>query len=420
MYAKEKKRERAIAERMQTGRMRSVCCLLLSALAAMAMVSCGGSDDSDAPEPPQPVETQRPISFSGGMQEEETVTRADGLETKGIHSFIVYGFKNTGYEASTGYTDYQMVFPGYTVNWKENSAATTITNSDGWEYVAQEPLGHDEQTVKYWDWSAKAYRFFGVAGTRNTNVPEGVEMTIGSTKVYRVTYTADANNRSDTPYYSHLWFSDGTPGYASFGQPVQLQFILPLSTVRLMFIFEEYEEKTEKENEGTANEKRYIYDTGVSLTDISFKPSDNSTIKQSGQVTVTFSLTETATTETFAADADAEGITAFTLDYYEKKEETRDTDPWERYPYYNAKDHLEKQEYTVLPVTNQGTYTLTVNVDGQPKRTVVPAEFMDWRPGYRYTYIFKVHVDGSVDINNVQSAFTPWEFHEDTHTVYNW
>jgi len=59
-------------------------------------------------------------------------------------------------------------------------------------------------------------------------------------------------------------------------------------------------------------------------------------------------------------------------------------------------------------------------VNGDPKTTVVSAEYMDWKPGYEYTYIFKIHVDGGVSISSVQAAFTPWVFHEKPRTVYNW
>ena len=77
--------------------------------------------------------------------------------------------------------------------------------------------------------------------------------------------------------------------------------------------------------------------------------------------------------------------------------------------------------YTVIPTPDgQGTYTLTVNVDGDPKTAVVPAEFMTWQPGYVYTYIFKVHVDGTVTIDAVQSAFAPWSVKSENYTVYNW
>jgi hypothetical protein len=68
----------------------------------------------------------------------------------------------------------------------------------------------------------------------------------------------------------------------------------------------------------------------------------------------------------------------------------------------------------------QGTLTLTVSVNGDPKTTVVPKEYTKWLPGYEYTYIFKVHVDGGVSIDKVQSAFTDWIEHVGSHEIYNW
>ena len=61
-----------------------------------------------------------------------------------------------------------------------------------------------------------------------------------------------------------------------------------------------------------------------------------------------------------------------------------------------------------------------MSVNGEPKSLVVPEEYMDWLPGYEYTYIFKVRESGGVVIDNVQSAFTGWTLHEGTRKVYNW
>jgi hypothetical protein len=140
-----------------------------------------------------------------------------------------------------------------------------------------------------------------------------------------------------------------------------------------------------------------------------------------GDVTVRYPLNGSDVTESFSANAEAEGLTALKLDYYERvTEETINEESVVVYPYYKAdKEPLEKV-YTVLPAAGQGAYTLTVSVNGEPKSTVVPAQYMNWLPGYYYTYIFKIHVDGSVTIDNVQSAFTPWIDHTATHTIHNW
>lgn len=352
-----------------------------------------------------------PIAFTAMQQEEQAVTRA-ALADKGVTAFTVYGFKNMSHDETNGYTDPQLVFPGYTVKWADNTAATSTTNSNGWEYVNQQALGKEEQTIKYWDWAAEAYRFFAVAGATGTNEVKGVYET---PEIYKVTYKADANKVNDTPYYSHLWFSTGKPNYPTFGQPVQLEFIKPLSKVRIIFIFEEYDGPAVIPASGTS----YACATSTELTDISFSPTNGNTIKLKGDVTVRYPLTGADATETFEATAEAEGITAFTQDYFEETTKEIESVEYNYYPYKNAGENGPK-EYTVLPVTGQGTYTLLVNVDGEPKSTIVPAEYMNWKPGYLYTYIFKVHADKGVSISSVQSAFTKWEIHYANHTIYNW
>ena len=37
-----------------------------------------------------------------------------------------------------------------------------------------------------------------------------------------------------------------------------------------------------------------------------------------------------------------------------------------------------------------GKPEVTVSVNGDPKTTTVPAQYMTWLPGYLYTYIFKI------------------------------
>ena len=334
-----------------------------------ALMWCGCQSGGDEPGGnPTPLPNEKAIAFSGDLTEKSVSRAGDvGLETY-YKRFKVWGFKN---DASSVH----IVMNGYTVNWINNSANTTASNSSNWEYVNQQGLGGMEQSIKYWDFSAKAYRFFGVAGASETNSSSGAyKPSEANPERYEVTYVADAYNESTTPYYSHLWFSDGD----DYGKPVQLEFIKPLSRVRFIFTFEDPNDARETE-----------------LTGKTFTPGDGGTIKMKGKVTVTYPLTGSSEKESFAATAEAEGITGFTQ---------------------------ESKIYTVLPTpSGQSNYTMTVSVNGDPKTTIVPAQYMTWLPGYLYTYIFKIHIDGSVTIDNVQSAFKPWIEHEkDDHTVYNW
>lgn len=384
--------------------------IIVMAMAALIAAACSHDSDiepgggGDVPV----VGDGTPIALSANQQPETVVTRA-GLEEKGVTDFTVFGYKN--FENANGsYGIRQTVFPGYTVHWTVNSANTSTTNTNSWEYVDE----RTDQTIKYWDWSATAYRFFGVTGGVNNNLGTGTQGKYGTYgdgayETYELTITADGSTDeaiNATPYISHLWFSNGNIGedQKEFGKPVQLEFLKPLAKVRFMFTFED------------------PADAEVTmLTEKSFHPTDGSIIKTKGKITISYPLTGTATEEWFTYIPGAGGLSELTQDYYETCEEkTISGTEHVVKPYFDADKSTLKYIYTVLPVSNQGTYTLSVNVNGDPKTAVVPAEFMDWKLGYLYTYIFKIHVDGSVEIETVQSAFTEWVEHSTDYTIYNW
>lgn len=361
--------------------MRLAGVLLLSAWTMLAVVSCGssGGDDPDSPTPNKP---DTPIAFFAFQQDEQSITRAAGLEDEGITTFTVYGYKNMEYYDGSGtYGGLQNVFPGYRVTWKANTANTTTSNSNDWEYVNQQTSG-EEQTIKYWDWSAKAYRFFGhTGGTAGGNDTTGPKT---------LSFTADATNTDAAPYFSTLWFSTGNLSYYSdrqFGQPVKLVFTKPFVKVRFKFI--------------SADPDNVPLDQ-MTLTNISFMPKAASSvpkpadavIETAGTVTVSYPLTGTEIRESFSVS----GVTSsFT--------ELKEYDRW----------------YTLLPAKNQGVYILSVTVNGDERHISLPAEYMDWLPGYEYTYVFKLFEEGGVAFGQVYTAFTDWQTGtEKDYTIYNW
>ena len=144
----------------------------------------------------------------------------------------------------------------------------------------------------------------------------------------------------------------------------------------------------------------------------SFKPSvDTEKIVRKGEVTVTYPLTgnetQESTTITYIDTTLDEG---FTEDY--------ESDPTIEKLYSETPDGW----YTVLPNTAQGSYTLTVDVNSTTKWASVPAEFMQWKPGYQYTYVFKIDAEGGVEVGWVNYVVTPWSEPEweTERTVYNW
>ncbi len=361
----------------------------LISLIALTLTSCSGDSEDSYQAPIATAQTA--ISFSGNLPESKTVTRSQGLESQAT-TFQVWGYKNDAFENSS-YTSYQTVIPGFTVNYGANTAYTTTSNKSDWEYVGQ-AAGQD---IKYWDWNAKAYRFFAVAGATtaySAYTPNGPYDPNGANEANKLTaatvsFTADcttAEKETATPFFSRLWFSTGnTTDYPDkgWGQPVKLEFLKPFAQVTVEF----------HDSEGIlwANEK---------IESFSFKPTDSEKkIANKGNVVVSYPLIGADTQETLAVTADgymAAGIT---------------------------NTNLASRTQTVLPTgTDLGTFTIAVKLaDTDQKTAVVPAAYMQWKPGYSYTYIFKVSGETPVVLEVVLVAIKNWAIgSEFNHEVYNW
>ena len=396
------------AERMgHTGRMRltrsmgRMSLLGLVGLCLLGLVGC--QHETDVPEPWH--EGDVAISFSGNLSEEENVTRATPLEDSKT-SFYVWAYKNDGYsDATSEYTSYQSVMPQFLVNWVDNSAYTTTSNTHEWEYVGQAP----DQTIKYWDWSAKAYRFFGYAGNLS-------DLTVDESDASKVSFSFDADASSDasiaaTPYVTDLWFSTGNLAQypdRQFGRAVQLMFKKPFARVRFLFTF--------VEGLSFGREK---------LSQIRFYPTKPSPsdpapiIATAGTVNVTYPLTGTGIEETWTTSGTT-GINAFTIDHYDAPSPVPDG-----YPLGSAATdwpNTPNKWYTVLPAPSQGSFMLEVAVVSEEIKTaVVPAEYMQWKAGFEYTYKFKITESGGITMDVIQVAINDWGNKKSSeHYVYNW
>lgn len=419
----------------------------------MALWSCSKDHAESEPEPGPEPPLQEAIRFSGDFQEESDVvagTRAETSLSTVKKSFKVWAFKNmgvTGSNPNITYTNSQLVIPGYTVKYFENSANTTTTNSNNWEYVGQEVGNEDEQTIKYWDFDAKAYRYFGVTPTGDdvTNTDgvidpyvnlvytidngNGTKTTFEAYDDYKalintnayadknsyVTFSISADAREEeedenaTPYISRLWFSNGHPvDYSDkqFGQPVKLQFYKPFAKVRFMFTYSE-------------NLKEEVEKGDFLVTDKVFAPTDHfAGIALSGTLNFSFPLTGTGTKESWDITPDVYSDNIyFTQDWYSlTPAQLASTDPKDAELIAN-----NEKWYIVMPANDQGSYTLTANINGADQTAIVPAEFMQWDPGYSYTYIFKIVQDGDIKFDEVQVAIKQWVVYSKIeHSVHNW
>ncbi|MBR3479997.1 MAG: hypothetical protein IKH32_04780 [Prevotella sp.] len=135
----------------------------IAAIAAVGLISC--ADDAFIAEAP-PVnnvdEGMAPILFTSNQQ---AFTRAD-FEGKAAADLLGNQFVVTGFKGTSTATVGSIVFDNYVVQYAENTAHTTESNSDNWEYVGKGLIPHaktngiTQQTIKYWDYTQTQYDFF--------------------------------------------------------------------------------------------------------------------------------------------------------------------------------------------------------------------------------------------------------------------
>lgn len=123
---------------------------LIFAASALALASCS-SDDFLGENPGNVQNATTAINFGG---EAGKITRATTSNEGDDHVKLGNEFKVYGVKLTNGTISHN-VFVNYSV-WYDETMTTSNTNK--WEYV-----GKNNQTIKYWDYSATEYRF--VAGS---------------------------------------------------------------------------------------------------------------------------------------------------------------------------------------------------------------------------------------------------------------
>ena len=340
---------------------------LMGLIGLMGLMGCSGEQ---IPAPAGEVLT--PIAFSASQQEEQVTRAGSGTPLEAYtNSFRVWAYKHMSN------VETQTVMNAYHVDWVENTIATSTTNTDGWEYVL---LGYPDQSIKYWDFNAAAYRFFGVTGGLTED--DGTDANHKS-----FTLSVDATNTDDVPFYTHLWYNTNDVNATSnrkFGEPVTLEFIRPLAEVQFRFTY----------SDPTAVPKPM-------LEEPDFRPNtQGQRIATLGTVTVTFPIIVTETQESWTSTAD---YSKYQLSFTKPTTDTKEN--W----------------YMVLPIRGQGAYIMKVTVNGEDKTCVVPEQYMEWEPGHRYTYIFKVNDDGGIVLEGVSIGKTNWKTGKDgSELVFNW
>lgn len=370
------------------------------AASALALASCS-SDDFLGENPGNVQNATTAINFSGDAGKITRATSNEGDDhVKLDNQFKVYGVKITNGTISHN------VFVNYSV-WYDETLTTSNTNK--WEYV-----GKNNQTIKYWDYSATEYRF--VAGSPiaafkyNTTWNETTGTHITDVEVTGLAGHINANNTTTALKTDPVYIADPVKVEKdNYQKPVEFSFKRQQSMVRVG-----------------------LYETipGYSITDIKFYAydTDGTTLKVSDGNNV---ILTSATPGYFVGGSDLKctvtytGWDTTTPSYTFKYDDTNLTKSQNWYAgkfipdtklattssetnvatlYGTDKDMSETGYFTVLPTPTatdaspiliKCDYTLTDFNTGETIKVTgataaIPAAFSKWEANTRYTYLFRI------------------------------
>ncbi len=353
---------------------------------------------------------------------------ADALGGK----FYVYGIKNETTVGPGILSSENLVFNNYKVTYTDGSANTSTSNSTGWEYVGNtlttgetaniDNSGTGTQTIKYWDYNASSYTFYAFA-VANDDLENGKIKVKKVTDVpldaylngYEMTVTADADP-------TQLYLSKRVEIMASankdktqvneYGGRVNMEFRNAMAKVRVG-----------------------MYETipGYTLTIDAFRIADNAA--------PTFGDMTTVKTDGFAANiANNKSGKAGTMTVIYKDENTTEVNvPAVLFDATHDNvltlgnnlcqgKQLGDKATGLVYDTDGGGYTYVYPMEGNGSNmklkvdftlhsTVgetievknataeVPAAYLKWRPGYAYTYIFKISDQTNATIGSLTGLY---------------
>lgn len=388
--------------------------LFFAAIAITALASCSSNDYVGDQSPQDLGGTNGAINFNMNTA---AITRASGSAAAAAldNQFIVWGEKNESGGTAVSVPSVNSVFPNYQVNWVDHAQSTT-SNSSGWEYVGYthsstsstddyktniNPSLSEAQTIKYWDMSASNYVFTAVSALKNdiktgkVQISKTLTGTDAYAKGYTITVAADAS-------FDHLYFADRneiTTGYGT--SPVTMNFRNLLSQIRVGFYetIPGYDVSAIKfyQSDGTTE----FITTGESPASIfgatvdNLKPAAN-TLK------VTYNAENRPVVSTSGARATTItlGQNFNTLTTSNVMAITSAQPTWETSGGTFTK--VFPREGVTSDMTLKVKYTLYNSYSGETMditgTAVVPGEYLQWKPNFKYSYIFKLTDDALTPI----------------------
>ncbi len=380
---------------------------LIFAASALALASCS-SDDFLGDNPGNEQNATTAINFGG---EAGKITRANLSQAEAVNAlnknFVVYGYKTKGTTLTTVYDHYNIAWKG-----EENK---TETNTKGWEYVGvnKNSLSSvNEQTIKYWDYSADQYDFVAFSLGSNTQ-GTGEDEVEAST----VTTTPSYSLKGKTANLAKCFIADRIT--AKKGETNKKDYKLCAYGDNVTFAFRSLATKV----------KMGIYETipGYSVKDVKFYKNetdadpavtpilytrDASIPADDAKATIKVTFGSNTSTDGDFNEAKVnwtfeEGSTnSSTIAFEPLSTQTKEKDEMTTDNVFIGRDvttaSMPTNFKTVPPAVNVGFLTLRVDytlesIDGSGEeikvkgaRAVVPGTYTNWQPNFAYTYIFKI------------------------------
>lgn len=402
---------------------------LIIAASALALASC--SSDDFLGDGSGNGQNSAAIQFGGGTTKTHraTSTGVYKIENLKANGFWVYGTKHSADEDNTATND-QAVYTNYFLIYTDGTANNTQSNTAGWEYVGvnNEPYRNNvtpnvtqAQTIKYWDYSAKAYTFYAATA-------KPADVAAGTVTIKKITEDAGANasvytkgyevTLKDGATWDELYFADRKVitkttdaehgKHDVYGGEVNFTFRNALTKVRVA-----------------------MYETipGYSVTIDGFYYTKDGETAQTTEATDKFKADASNT----PLETSATGVT-YKVVYYNKTEANgqlenqpkmlpNETGEGAEKKVLELGDGVNLKQGTILSEiittptydTDGGKYTLFMpqadndktlslkvnytltSLDGSGEQikvkgatAVIPAKYLCWRPNYAYTYLFKI------------------------------
>lgn len=388
--------------------------LFITAILGLAFAACSqenyvgmGEQTDSAPEEPTA------ISFSSVAKPRSRATHGESAALLG-NKFLLYGTKTTdGVESP--------VFDNYYVQYNTSTAGSTLSNSSDWEYSGIVSKKGAVQSVKYWDYSAQRFDFVAAAGLASneliTSTKGGLRVNIADASAMTGIYVADRVTATPTAEAQ----TATTPATVAYKNTVQFKFRRMGAQMRIGF----YETVP-----GYAIKDLVFYYIGAPSG--STEVGVGAAFPTSGKYTVSYSdATNDATVKFIGSDNKQVFSNTFgKLDYTSAYTQEGVTEK----PYLNTDGKASATAVNAFLGTTSNTATFgfgTYTIDGNAGVTSdykpilpnedntlkmqlrvdytlialdgscdsihvrdayvsVPASFLQWKPNYAYTYIFKI------------------------------